>query len=157
MEQVRIFTDGACSGNPGPGGWAAVFVTGDKQRILKGGESQTTNNRMELTAVVESLKKIKGLRKARGQEYVISSDSAYVINAIKQNWLQRWAANGWKTSKGDEVKNSDLWNECHELIESLSEKGIRISYCKVKGHAGNPLNEYADQIARAESVKASKQ
>lgn len=156
MGQVRIFTDGACSNNPGPGGWAAVFAMEDKQRVLRGGEPQTTNNRMELTAVVASLKKIKGLKKVRDQEYIISSDSAYVINAIKQNWLQKWEQNGWETSRGEEVKNNDLWKECVELITELNRKGVRISYCKVKGHAGNPLNEYADQIAKAEAIKASK-
>lgn len=156
MEQVRIFTDGACSNNPGPGGWAAIFTTGDKQRVLKGGELQTTNNRMELTAVVASLKKIRGLKKVGDQEYIISSDSAYVINAIKQNWLQKWEQNGWETAKGEEVKNNDLWKECAKLIAEFDRKGVKISYCKVKGHAGNPLNEYADRIAKAEAIKVSK-
>lgn len=156
MRQVRIFTDGACSGNPGPGGWAAIFSDGDKQRVLRGCEPSTTNNRMELTAVVASLKKIKGSKKVRDREYIISSDSAYVINAIKQNWLRKWEQNGWKTSKDEDVKNSDLWQECVTLIEELSRARVKISYCKVKGHSGNPMNEYADQIAKAEAIKASK-
>lgn len=155
MKQIRIFTDGACSGNPGPGGWAAVFVIDDKHRILRGGESNTTNNRMELIAVVESLKKIKSSKKVSDREYIISSDSAYVINTIKQNWLRKWADNNWMTAKDEPVKNLDLWKECLQLMDLLERTGINISYCKVKGHAGHPLNELADQIARAESVKAS--
>ena len=157
VEQVRVFTDGACSGNPGPGGWAAIFVIGNEQRILKGRELDTTNNRMELAAIVASLRKIKVLRKRENREYIINSDSAYVINAINQNWIAKWIKNDWETSKGEKVKNCDLWEECNKLINEINEIGVKILYCKVKGHSGNPLNEYADQIAKTEAAKAFKQ
>ena len=154
MEKIRIFTDGACSNNPGPGGWAAIFCFGDKHMALRGNEKQATNNRMELTAVVSALTKI--LKLHREAEWIIVSDSAYVINAITQGWLTKWQGNGWRTSKDEMVKNYDLWERCIILIEALKEANVQVSYNKVKGHAGNPLNELADKVAKEEAIKAAK-
>lgn len=153
MRTIRIFTDGACSGNPGPGGWAAIISIGDKHKVLSGGEATTTNNRMELLAVVEALARIVKHR-SQDTEYEIYSDSAYVVNAITLCWLVAWKMQKWKTTKGEPVKNTDLWQRCDELLTAARKKGKQIKFVKVKGHAGNPLNEYADKVAREESIKA---
>lgn len=151
----RVFTDGACSGNPGgPGGWAAVFSLdqNNKQlKVLKGGDAQTTNNRMELLAVIMAMEKI--LTSKRIKCFEIYSDSAYVVNAINMQWIAKWKFAKWQTSKGDDVKNKDLWQRLDKAIHDARIKKIDVKFIKVKGHNGNPLNEYADTIARRQVLK----
>lgn len=150
--KVRIYTDGACSKNPGPGGWAALFTTDTKIITLKGSELNTTNNRMELIAVIESYKKILELNE-KGKtdlEYEIFSDSAYVVNAINGCWIEKWMLNDWKTSKG-EVRNQDLWIEFYGLKIRAQMRKIPVIVTKVKGHSGNSFNDMADKIAKEQS------
>ncbi|HWP95973.1 MAG TPA: ribonuclease HI [Syntrophomonadaceae bacterium] len=143
MKEIEIYTDGACSGNPGPGGWAAVLVYGEHCKEINGGELNTTNQRMELKAVIEALKALK----VQDWQVVVRSDSAYVVNAFKQGWLDKWQKNGWKNSKKEEVANQDLWQE---LLTQCSRNQVRLE--KVKGHAGDSLNERCDVLAR-EAIK----
>lgn len=154
--KVRIFTDGACSENPGPGGWAAVFNTDRECKILKGYEVSTTNNRMELMAVVRSMEKIykNGTRK---NIYEIFSDSAYVVNSINNGWIEVWKNNGWKTTRKEDIKNKDLWDRYLKAKESLNKLGIILNITKIKGHSGNTFNEYVDKLAKEEVLKAKKQ
>lgn len=147
-KSIRIYTDGACSGNPGPGGWAVVWCDGDEIQDRRGGEKQTTNNRMELIAVVEAIKWV--LKSEKSNLYTIYSDSAYVHNAITKGWIQAWQARGWKTTAGDPVKNQELWQELDALLRVCNHM---LMFCKVKGHNGLPMNEYADKIAKSEVVK----
>ena len=146
ITEVELYTDGACSGNPGPGGWGAILVAGDKEKELAGGEADTTNQRMELCAVIEGLKALK--RSCRVKVY---SDSAYFINALEKKWYVAWRKNGWKNSKGEPVKNRDLWEallaqmERHQLIPE-----------KVKGHSGHHYNERCDALAKAAVPRSSK-
>lgn len=146
--KLRIFTDGACSGNPGPGGWAAVFNLESESKTLSGCEVQTTNNRMELIAVVKAISKVVNLKgNGKLQKYdsvEIHSDSAYVVNAINNGWLKSWKKNGWKTSANEDVKNKELWKKLDVLLNS----DIDIKLIKVKGHAGIMFNEMADKEAR---------
>jgi ribonuclease HI len=135
---IDIFTDGACSGNPGPGGWAAILRTGAHEKELSGGEKLTTNNRMELTAVIRGLEALK-----RASEVVIHTDSRYVMDGVTQ-WLARWKRNGWKTSDKKPVKNEDLWRE---LDAQCARHQIRWRW--VRGHSGHAENERADALARA--------
>lgn len=152
--RVRIYTDGACSENPGPGGWAAVFNTESKCFTISGNEASTTNNRMELRAVIEAYKKILAKRTSPGDVFEIYSDSAYVVNAINNFWIEAWKKNNWKTTKCDDVKNRDLWESLCELRGKVKAKGICVILIKVKGHAGNTFNELVDKLAREESMKA---
>jgi len=140
---VEIYTDGACSGNPGPGGWAAVMMYGDKKKEISGGESQTTNQRMEMKAAVEALKALK-----YPCEVSLYSDSAYLVNAFNQGWLDRWQENGWKTSQKKPVENKDLWEELLKLTEKH-----RVKFVKVKGHSDNQYNNRCDELARAEIIR----
>lgn len=152
VDVVRLYTDGACSGNPGPGGWAVVWYNG-KGKILdkRGGSNNTTNNRMELVAVLEALKLIQS--KSNKVTYDVCSDSAYVVNAINNGWLYNWRINSWQTALGDPVKNADVWQELYRTLVSLKMDGYHIVFIKVKGHSGNPMNEYADKIAKSEVTK----
>ena len=136
MKQVRAFTDGACSGNPGPGGWGAVLQFGDHERELHGGARDTTNNRMELTAAIEALKAL-----SEPCQVNLTTDSTYVKDGITQ-WLTNWKRNGWKTAAKKPVKNQDLW-------QALEHESTRheIDWCWVKGHSGHPENERADRLA----------
>jgi ribonuclease HI len=134
--QVEIFTDGACRGNPGPGGWGALLVYGQHRRELWGGELATTNNRMELTAAIEALAALK-----RGCEVRLYTDSQYVRNGITE-WLPQWKARGWKTADKKPVKNADLWVALEREIERHS-----VEWHWVKGHAGHAGNEAADALA----------
>ena len=152
--KIRVFTDGACSDNPGPGGWAAVFNIKNKCIKISGCEEDTTNNRMELSAVVNVLNKIISWENHYGNTYEIYSDSAYVVNAINNCWIVKWKMNGWKTTKGRNVKNRELWEELNELIDNINRKGIEITFHKIKGHSGNMFNELVDKIAKEESIKA---
>lgn len=142
--EVIIYTDGACSGNPGPGGWGAVLIYGERVKELSGGEAETTNQRMELTAVLQALQALK----VKGWDVVVHSDSAYVVNAVKQHWLEKWQANGWINSKKDQVANQDLWRQLLHLM-----KQNRVDFKKVAGHSGDTWNERCDQLAR-QAIKA---
>lgn len=148
---VRLYTDGACSGNPGPGGWSVVWYGKNKILDKSGGGKNTTNNQMELVAVLEALKLIES--KSNKKTYEICSDSAYVVNAINNGWLYSWRKNDWKTQSGDPVKNANIWHDLYRILVSLKMHKYMISFIKVKGHSGNPLNEYADKMAKAEVVK----
>jgi ribonuclease HI len=151
--KVRIYTDGACSENPGPGGWAVVFNTASKCRTISGNEKNTTNNRMELKAVIEAFKRI--VHKGHSDtQYDIYSDSAYVVNTINNHWIDAWKKNNWQTTKHDDVKNKDLWEEFDTLKTKAEKLGICITLNKVKGHSGNTFNELVDKLARGESIKA---
>jgi len=135
--KYKIYTDGACSGNPGPGGWGAViFDQDDKQKNISGSEKNTTNNRMELLAAIMSLKKIKANSKV-----VIFTDSTYVKNGITE-WMKNWKKNGWKNSNKKPVKNKDLWVKLDKLCEANS-----VSWKWVKGHSTNEFNNLADELA----------
>jgi len=136
-ETVSIFIDGACSGNPGPGGWGAIIKTGEGVTELSGGDPNTTNNRMELTAAIEALKTLKGFTPA-----VVTTDSTYVRDGLTQ-WLPRWRKNNWKTSSNKPVKNIDLWMTLNRLCRKHS-----VEWKWVKGHSGHPENERCDQLAR---------
>ena len=140
INEVTIYTDGACSGNPGPGGWAAILMAGGAKKELSGGEKDTTNNRMELMAVIEGLNALK-----RPCKVDIYSDSAYVVNAFEQNWIDKWIRNGWKNSAKAEVANSDLWKRLLELTSTHN-----VTFHKVKGHADNEYNNRCDELAVAE-------
>ena len=155
--KVRIFTDGACSENPGPGGWAVVFNTASKCRTISGNEKLTTNNRMELRAVIEALKKIvakEAKLKMSNFTYEIYSDSAYVVNTINNHWIEAWQKNNWQTTKREDVKNRDLWEEFNELRIKANKLGVCIKLIKVKGHSGNTFNELVDKLAKEESLRA---
>ena len=159
--KIRIYTDGACSENPGPGGWASIWVSDNGIKVISGNNPNTTNNQMELTAVVVSLRRVRNFLTTlsnpwMSKEYEIYSDSAYVVNSINNNWIDRWMLNDWKTSKGDDVKNVELWMECLKLLSKIRQSGVKITFIKVKGHSGDTLNEYADEIARREVLKARK-
>ena len=138
MNQVQIYTDGACKGNPGPGGWGVWLQAGPHEKALFGGEAHTTNNRMELRAVIEGLQAIK--RPCRITLYL---DSQYVRKGITE-WIHGWKAKGWRTASKEPVKNVELWQQLDHLV---SQAGHRIEWRWVKGHAGNPGNERADQLA----------
>ncbi len=140
MKQVKIYTDGACSGNPGPGGWGAVLIYGDHEKDISGGELDTTNNRMEMMAVIEGARALKD-----PCELSIFTDSTYVMKGITE-WLEGWKAKGWKTAAKKPVKNKDLWLE---LEEELARH--KVDWNWVKGHAGDEYNERADQLAYKES------
>ena len=159
--KIRIYTDGACSENPGPGGWASIWVSDNGIKVISGNNPNTTNNQMELTAVVVSLRRVRNFLTAlsnpwMSKEYEIYSDSAYVVNSINNNWVDRWMLNDWKTSKGDDVKNVELWMECLRLLSKIRQSGVKITFIKVKGHSGDTLNEYADEIAKKEVLNARK-
>ena len=145
ISEVTIYTDGACSGNPGPGGWASILMAGGAKKELSGGEPDTTNNRLELMAVIQGLRALK-----RPCKVDIYSDSAYVVNAFEQNWLDKWTKNGWKNSAKAEVANSDLWKELLGLTAMHT-----VTFHKVKGHADNEFNNRCDELAVAEWKKIS--
>ncbi len=143
--QVQIYTDGACKGNPGPGGWGTILLFKGKEKEISGGEKLTTNNRMELQAAIKGLEALKypcGVQ--------LFSDSAYLVNAFQKGWLKKWQMNGWKTSKKEPVENQDLWQKLLEL------SGIhRIEWIKVKGHADNENNNRCDRLAVEAAEKAA--
>ena len=143
MEKIVIYTDGACSGNPGPGGWAAILISGDFKKEISGGDKNTTNNIMELTAILEGLKALK-----YECEVEIYSDSAYSVNAFNQGWIYNWVKKGWKTADGSPVKNKEIWMELYDLT-----KKHRVRFIKVKGHSDDELNNRCDELAREEIAK----
>ena len=142
MEEVIIYTDGACSGNPGPGGWGSILIYKENKKEISGGKKDTTNNVMELTAVVEALKLLKFKCKVS-----IYSDSAYVVNAFNQKWIYGWMKNGWKNASKEPVKNKELWQELYRLTQEHE-----VSFIKVKGHSDNEYNNRCDEMAR-EAIK----
>lgn len=137
MNCVKIYTDGACSGNPGPGGWAAILVYNKQELILMGGESSTTNNRMELTAVLEAIKALK-----KSCKIECYSDSKYVVDAFNSGWLESWLKNDWQKKDKKPVLNKDLWEE---LLQQLSKH--QFSFNWVSGHSGHEMNERCDKYA----------
>ncbi len=143
MKQVDIFTDGACSGNPGPGGWGAILRYKGTDKEISGGEAQTTNNRMELTAVIEALKLLK-----ESCEVTLWTDSKYVADGLGKGWAAGWKKNGWKKADKKPALNPDLWDE----LLSLNDKHT-ITIQWIKGHASHPENEKCDRMAVAESQK----
>lgn len=134
--KVIIYTDGACKGNPGAGGWGALLQYKDQQKKIYGGEPYTTNNRMEMMAAIEALKSLK-----RSCQVVLTTDSEYLRKGITQ-WLENWKRKGWKTASNKPVKNADLWQE----LDAEAQRH-QIEWCWVKGHSGHPENELADQLA----------
>jgi len=145
-KKVIIYTDGACSGNPGAGGWASIMLSGDKEKRISGGEANTTNNRMELLAVIKGLESLK-----KECEVEVYSDSAYIVNAFELGWLENWKANGWKNSSKELVKNVDLW----QMLDVLVQKH-KVHFCKVKGHADDYYNNLCDKMAVEEIQKFKK-
>lgn len=137
MKKVDLYTDGACSGNPGPGGWGAILVYGEQEKVMSGGDSETTNNRMELTAAIEGLNALKEPCLVR-----LYSDSKYLIDGMTKGWARSWRSRGWKKSDGKPALNRELW----KILLSLDEYH-EIEYHWVKGHAGNPYNERCDRLA----------
>lgn len=137
MKQVEIYTDGACSGNPGKGGWGAVLVYNGKEKELSGGEKETTNNRMELTAVIEGLKALKA-----PCSVTLTTDSKYVCDAINQGWLDSWIKNNWRKADKKPILNIDLWQELLPLLDAH-----QVKFIWVKGHAGHKYNERCDELA----------
>lgn len=138
MEKVIIYTDGACSGNPGPGGWGTILMYQENKKEISGGKQNTTNNVMEITAVIEGLKLLK-----YPCEVELYSDSAYVVNAFEQGWIFNWIKNNWKTSGKEPVKNKELWQELYRLT-----KIHKVKFNKVKGHSDNEYNNRCDELAR---------
>ena len=135
-DRIEIYTDGACRGNPGPGGWGAVLISGSQRKTLHGGEAETTNSRMELTAAIEALRALRGKR-----QVLLHTDSKYVMDGIRE-WLPNWKHRGWKTASRKPVKNKDLWQALDAAVSQHD-----VSWVWVKGHAGNPGNEAADALA----------
>uniref|UniRef100_UPI00402A1C11 ribonuclease HI n=1 Tax=Eubacterium sp. TaxID=142586 RepID=UPI00402A1C11 len=140
MKKVEIYTDGACSGNPGKGGWGAVLVYGGKEKELSGAEKDTTNNRMELTAVIEALDALN-----QACNVVLTTDSKYVCDAINKGWVYSWKKNGWKKSDKKPALNVDLWEKLLPLLEKHN-----VEFVWVKGHNGHPYNERCDTLAVSE-------
>ena len=143
MKKVILYTDGACSGNPGAGGWAFVLVYNKHQKACSGGEKETTNNRMELTAVIKGLEALKEPCNVK-----VFSDSAYVVNAFLQNWIVSWQVNNWRTASKHDVLNKDLWEKLLKLTNYHT-----IEFNKVKGHADDELNNLCDRLAVGEVQK----
>jgi len=138
LTDVTIYTDGACSGNPGPGGWGAILMHGETRKELSGGESETTNNRMELQAAIKALNALK-----RPCKVALYTDSVYVRDGITK-WIKGWERNGWRTASKKPVKNAELWQALQAALQPHD-----IDWHWVKGHAGHPENERADELARA--------
>ena len=142
-DHVQIYTDGACSGNPGPGGWGAVLLYGAHEKQLSGGEANTTNNRMELTAVIEALSLLK-----RPCRVTLTTDSKYVADSVTKGWVYGWQKRGWKKSDGKDAINVDLWQRLLPLLQTHE-----VTFVWIKGHAGHKYNEICDKLAVAESRK----
>ena len=143
MKSVTIYTDGACSGNPGPGGWGAVLMFGETIREISGGEKHTTNNRMEMMGVIRAVEQLR-----ERCSVSVHSDSAYVINCFRQRWHEKWLRNGWKNSSKQPVENRDLWEQLLAVTRNHD-----VTWVKVKGHSDDVWNNRCDELARAESKK----
>lgn len=147
MSEYIIYTDGACLGNPGPGGWGVVatkLMDSDYVRELSGGEPNTTNNRMELTAIIKGLSLIP----TQPSSILVVTDSKYIVDAVNKRWLHSWISNGWRKSDGTPTLNADLWKTLHNLLCTH-----QVQFQWVRGHAGHPQNERCDRIARGEAMK----
>lgn len=142
-KKVEIFTDGACSGNPGAGGWGAVLRFGAHEKELSGGDPDTTNNRMELTAVIMALRALK-----QPCQVTLTTDSKYVADSVSKGWVYGWQKKGWMRTKNEPAKNADLWQELLALLKIHD-----VTFCWVKGHAGHPENERCDTLAVNEIAK----
>lgn len=147
MEEIIVYTDGGCSGNPGPGGWGIVVIANGEARQLSGGEKITTNNRMELTAAISALSVIQNTPSFNGKKIIVNIDSQYVKNGITV-WIKNWKQKGWKTADKKPVKNQDLWQQLDELNSNLN-----VEWNWVKGHAGIEYNEICDQLCQKEIAK----
>lgn len=147
MNEIIVYTDGGCSGNPGPGGWGIVVIANGEARQLSGGEKNTTNNRMELTAAIAALSVIQNTPSFNGKKIIVNIDSQYVKNGITV-WIKSWKQKGWKTADKKPVKNQDLWQQLDELNSSLD-----VEWNWVKGHAGIEYNEICDQLCQKEIAK----
>ena len=147
MEEIIVYTDGGCSGNPGPGGWGIVVIANGEARQLSGGEKNTTNNRMELTAAISALSVIQNTPSFNGKKIIVNIDSQYVKNGITV-WIKSWKQKGWKTADKKPVKNQDLWQQLDELNSNLN-----VEWNWVKGHAGIEYNEICDQLCQKEIAK----
>lgn len=143
MKKVFMFTDGACSGNPGPGGWGTILCYGNAEKELSGGEPQTTNNRMELMAVINGLAALK-----EPCDVTIQSDSRYVVDGIEKGWARSWKRNGWRKADKKPALNADLWEKLLTLLDIHT-----VNFIWIKGHAGHPENERCDQLAVAQSMQ----
>lgn len=143
MKKVFMFTDGACSGNPGPGGWGTILRYGNAEKELSGGEPQTTNNRMELMAVINGLAALK-----EPCDVTIQSDSRYVVDGIEKGWARSWKRNGWRKADKKPALNADLWEKLLTLLDIHT-----VNFIWIKGHAGHPENERCDQLAVAQSMQ----
>ncbi|MBQ7660775.1 MAG: ribonuclease HI [Clostridia bacterium] len=143
MKEVQIYTDGACKGNPGPGGYGAILVYGSAEKEFSGGEAETTNNRMELLAVITALSALK-----EPCAVTLTSDSKYVVDAVEKGWLAAWQKKGWKRADGKPALNADLWKRLLPLLETH-----KVAFVWVKGHAGHPYNERCDALAVREAEK----
>ena len=138
MDKVTIYTDGACSGNPGPGGWGAILMYGNNKKEISGGKKETTNNVMELTAALQALKQLK-----YPCEVELYSDSAYLVNGFSNGWIYNWKKNNWKTANKEPVKNQEIWEELYNMTQIH-----KITFIKVKGHSDNEYNNRCDELAR---------
>lgn len=147
MEEIIVYTDGGCSGNPGPGGWGIVVIANGEARQLSGGEKNTTNNRMELTAAISALSVIQNTPSFNGKKIIVNIDSQYVKNGITV-WIKSWKQKGWKTADKKPVKNQDLWQQLDVLNSNLN-----VEWNWVKGHAGIEYNEICDQLCQKEIAK----
>lgn len=143
MKKISIYTDGACKGNPGPGGWGAILCYNGKEKELSGFEAETTNNRMEITAVIKALEALK-----ESCEVNLYTDSQYVCNAIDKGWAKKWQKNNWMRNKNEPALNKDLWEKLLKLLDSHN-----VKFNWVKGHAGHPQNERCDQLAVEQYLK----
>jgi len=143
MKKVRIYTDGACSGNPGKGGWAAILIYNAHHKEIFGSEEYTTNNRMEMTAALKGLMALK-----EPCEVELYSDSAYLVDSFNLGWIEKWKSNGWKKSNNEEVKNQDLWEQLLYLCSIH-----KVKWIKVKGHADNEYNNRCDKLATGQISK----
>lgn len=146
MKDIQLITDGACLGNPGPGGWAALLRFRDDEKMFSGGEASTTNNRMELQAVIEGLGKLSEVCRVH-----ITTDSRYVMDGFEKGWLKNWKKKGWRTAKGDPVKNKELWQALDELVAQHE-----VTWKWVKGHSGDPDNERVDDEARLRAQEVAR-
>lgn len=146
LKKITLYTDGSCIGNPGPGGYAYILIYGDIKKEFSGYEAETTNNRMELRAVINGLNQLK-----EPCDVTIYTDSAYVLNAFEQDWITNWQLKGWRTANNKDVLNKDLWLKLLDAMERH-----KVSWVKVKGHADNELNNRCDILARGEILKRNK-
>ncbi|MCD7943559.1 MAG: ribonuclease HI [Clostridia bacterium] len=144
MKEVTVYSDGSCKGNPGPGGWCCILVYRGHEKVLSGGDPVTTNNRMEMTAVIKALEALK-----EPCRVTLVSDSKYVIDALSLGWAEKWKNRGWKRSSGDDALNPDLWDKLLTLTKKHT-----LTYTWVKGHAGHEYNERCDEIAQNEADNA---